>query len=183
MGCDVHVYVEYRKPDDDRGWRSFGGHINPGRSYVIFGAMAGVRVDETDGLKTMKAKGMPDFNSLGWDSRSDYTLFITEDGSDSGDCSLADAERWAKDGRLACWGSDFKPCEKPILNGRIEGPDWHSHTWLTLREYRRALRTAKMYMIKQEWKWDEPEYEAIAAAMARLEREGYESRLVLWFDN
>jgi hypothetical protein len=44
MGCDIHAYVESKKPDS-KTWWGFGGRINPGRNYRMFGKLAGVRCD------------------------------------------------------------------------------------------------------------------------------------------
>lgn len=40
MGCDIHVHVERRVNDV---WEPVSGDFDPGRSYLLFGALAGVR--------------------------------------------------------------------------------------------------------------------------------------------
>ena len=47
MGCDIHLYVEYRAKDRAanpdpfmRRFSSFGSRINPGRIYEVFAAIA-----------------------------------------------------------------------------------------------------------------------------------------------
>jgi len=54
MGCDIHLYIEYKSKKTefdgyDSGWQSFGKSINPGRNYAMFGLMANVRNCYSDG--------------------------------------------------------------------------------------------------------------------------------------
>ena len=70
MGCDIHCYIEYKKKNDDH-WRSFGGRINPGRNYTLFGVMAGVRCD---GL-LYPLRGFPE--DAAFQAISDNHLFAT----------------------------------------------------------------------------------------------------------
>ena len=43
MGCDIHLYIESKTGLGDFGWESFGGRIDVGRNYELFGLLAGVR--------------------------------------------------------------------------------------------------------------------------------------------
>ncbi len=49
MGCDIHVFIEYsRKPELEKStgrrfWDNFGARFNPGRDYLMFALLAGVR--------------------------------------------------------------------------------------------------------------------------------------------
>ena len=48
MGCDIHLYIEYKSKKTefdgyDYGWQSFGGRINHGRNYAMFSLMANDR--------------------------------------------------------------------------------------------------------------------------------------------
>lgn len=179
MGCDIHMYVEYvskesKKRYEEKGeppyWMSFGGRINPGRNYVIFGFLAGVRYDVNKGLEP---KGLP--NDLGYMSMRDSRLFITDDGEGDGETTLTNALRWNKDYRCKLYnGSD----DKPIW---VDHPDWHSHSWLTTKEYSKVL---SLYS-KHPDNWGSAiEYYALLSAMKTLEKGGnYEARIVFWFDN
>ena len=45
MGCDIHLYIEYKNKkvafDGYKdNWHSFGQRINPGRNYAMFALMA-----------------------------------------------------------------------------------------------------------------------------------------------
>ncbi len=62
MGCDIHMVMEYRAvpgaEDRTPWWRAFGGVCNPGRDYVLFNRLAGVRGPEGGAL--IPARGLPD---------------------------------------------------------------------------------------------------------------------------
>lgn len=69
MGCDIHAYVEYKKADNNGDWISFGGRINPGRNYSLFGRMAeGVRTDPS--FMQIIQKG----DRIIWDSHFGYDI-------------------------------------------------------------------------------------------------------------
>ena len=42
MGCDIHVFVEYKLYGGDR-WSNFGGEFRLPRNYTLFGYLAGIR--------------------------------------------------------------------------------------------------------------------------------------------
>jgi hypothetical protein len=73
MGCDIHVYVEYRRPGQ-ADWAGFGDRVNPGRDYAVFGCLAGVRRGQPAGL--VPPRGIPD--DLGWSCHGDWYLYITD---------------------------------------------------------------------------------------------------------
>lgn len=207
MGCDIHCYIEYRDRDvsdrEDKSWSSFGGRINPGRNYLMFSLMAGVRGG--DGI--FEVRGLPE--GLGYYSNDDNYLYITADKEcNCGECksvSVENAARWVESG-----SSEYKNNRegKPTW---VSHPDWHSHSWLSLVEFRQVL---EKYKEVEQREWEElekdrvellnkvpeneqeqswlykpyahataPEYQAMEAAMAKFEELGYESRLVFWFDN
>ena len=59
MGCDIHLAIEYSYFNDRDGtpyWVGFGGRINPGRDYLMFNAMAGVRGDS---ITQFEPRGKP----------------------------------------------------------------------------------------------------------------------------
>ena len=189
MGADIHMYIEYTykseiteyekhlsegiEPDKLRNpyWRDFGGRINPGRNYIMFGILSeGVRYNTPN---TFPAKGLPD--DLGWSSRDDAFLYITEKGGEENTCTMEQALRWTQSGHRKLINSiDGKPTW-------VEHPDWHSHSWLTTEEYEKALE----YYKDDKDNWGNPliEYEAILAVMKSIESNGGVCRLVFWFDN
>lgn len=204
MGCDIHCYIEYRKKDfraEHPQWDDFGGRINPGRNYLLFGFMAGVRCEAPH----IAPRGMAEH--MGYRSRNDAWLFVVEEkDGDSDNCAAADAERWIKSG-----SSTLEDAEKPLLHNRVSHPDWHSHSWLTADEFELAIagylkqsgfqintprlpapsdvgataieKTGQPF---DEAKWalgGIREYWAILAALRCFEAQGFDARLVFWFDN
>ena len=178
MGCDIHMYVEYRerkkvkpKNGEEERWKSFGDRINPGRDYRMFTILAGVRGQSEYSLEP---KGKIERENMGYSSRSDAFLYITEDPTGDGSCNRETAEKYVSYG-----------C-KIIDNNWVEYPDWHSHSWLSTEEFREALERYKI-LFKEEWGSNGEagiEYKAILSAMEALEDGGTnESRLVFWFDN
>lgn len=157
MGCDIHCYIEYRHPTDDR-WRDFGGRIKPGRNYKIFSRMAGVRGQLSDAV--VAPRGFP--NNAAYASCDDYWLYISESINEN-TCTKEQAKRYIS------YGCKYRDDKRRW----VSHPDWHTHSWLTSKEFEQAIKSD----------FDAPEYTAILAAMRSFESGGYESRLVFWFDN
>jgi len=179
MGADIHMYVEYvnkesKKRREENGeppyWMSFGRRINPGRNYIMFGLLAGVRYDSD---KSLEPKGLP--TDLGYTSMRDSRLFITEDGEGDGETTMENAIRWNENYKCKLYnGSNGEPTW-------VDHPDWHSHSWLTTKEFAKVLKTYKE--LKENW-GTPIEYDALLAAMKTLEKGGHhEARIVFWFDN
>ncbi len=212
MGCDIHCYIEYREKDvDDKNWRGFGGHINPGRNYGLFRLMAGIRSrDSENGL--FKPKGLPE--DIGHETSLDNFRYISDDEKctcgESRSVTSKKAEYWVKSG-YSIYQNNVNGIPTWVSN-----PDWHSHSWLSLSEYRQVLEAYKV-VEQKDWEvrekerldfieyskteipdlnlkenswlyepckhYDEPKYHVIETVMAKFEEMGYESRLVFWFDN
>lgn len=182
MGCDIHTYVEFsefNQADGQPYWQNFtrnGGS----RNYVMFGVLAGVRVDDA---KLFDPKGMPD-GDLGYGTSEDYWHCVAPEkhpewaGSD-GYVDLESAKRWVEGGY-----SVGETDESGRLR-LVSGPDWHSHSWLTADELSQALdhysRVAPRFWPDSK---DVPaEWAAMLAAMRSFEASGKLTRLVFWFDN
>ena len=191
MGCDIHMYLEYTdketleksKEGKKNGngdlikpyWRDFGGRINPGRNYWMFGFLCrGVRSNFSDGLP---AKGLPEFDERGYHSRNDSVCYISDkESSDGESVTLETAMKWAKCGYKLYNDSTGDP-------RWVSHPDWHSKTWLTTEEYKSAINKYKKYC-KKHGEVDNPiEYMALLSAMETFDKNGYLARLVIWFDN
>lgn len=198
MGCDIHLCIEYQIYSDM--WSDFGGIFNPGRNYLMFEAMAGVRGDEEKAV--CKPKGLPDQTSL--EVRRTTFLAIGEQENDEKTATMAQALEWAKHGRKL-----IKEGKIPVA---VEHPDWHSHSWLTTQEFERALELYhkrdresvqaqnKQYLTpfqkdvisqrKRTPKLNHPFkedkaiiYHAIHDVMCRMDSNGIPVRIVFWFDN
>jgi hypothetical protein len=152
MGCDIHCYIEYRKKNSDKeSWNDFGGRINPGRNYGLFTLMAAVRdYWEDSDWKLFTPKGLPE--DIGYAASGDNFHYLT----DSVKCSCGEsryvgietAERWVKSGSSVY---------KNDINGKptwVSNPDWHSHSWLSLEEYRQVL---DQYIVAEKKSWEDRE--------------------------
>lgn len=164
MGCDIHCYIEYRKPpfvsEDSIKWKSFGGRINPGRHYEIFAKLVGVR-NYKEITPLSNPRGVPD--DAGWHSKNDSLLYISSTNpSGEGNCSPENASKWITEGSSKCVDGNW-----------VTNPDWHSGSWCDSKEIESVLKDEKYA----------EQYFAVLAAMKSFEQQGYESRLVFWFDN
>lgn len=209
MGCDIHLYIEYKDKDKkpvldgyDPGWQSFGGSINPGRNYAMFGLMANVRNCYSDGKLPVlvEPRGMPE--DAGYTATDDNRIYISETKSEDY-VSMETAKRWVESG-----SSKFIN-DKDGNPTWVTQPDWHSHSWLTTSEFESVLNKyleletgwhkvrveEHNKMVKEEniqpdsWAYappsinDEPEYQVVLTILKRFEELGYDARIVFWFDN
>ncbi len=169
MGCDVHLFVEFRCQAGHFTSLTADEFSLP-RDYGIFGALAGVRMEA---LPHIPPRGFPEDGS-GY-AHEAYFLRVCEDSDD----------RHGFDGLwFTMLPKDAEDCIKRGVSQRktwhgselISAPDAHHASWLTAAEYRDALAVAVTAS-------GEPsqEYLAVAAALHVLERE--DSRVVFWFDN
>jgi hypothetical protein len=166
MGCDIHVYVEFRCKGSGL-WNNFGGRINPGRHYGVFAKLAGVRDYGDDFTPVASSRGMP--KDAAWESDYDNRLFIVSgDQGEDGTCTMNQAERWVAQG---C--SHYTDERKT----HVTQPDWHSHSWATADELEMVINELKIQS------FDHPEYIALLDVLRSFERQGYDSRIVFWFDN
>lgn len=169
MGCDIHCYVEHRDKGSEH-WYGFGGRINPGRNYQMFGLLAGVR----GGTALVEPRGVPE--NMAYDARDDYWLFINRSGQ-PGDGETT-PERAAK--YVAEDGCEYVGHQTNGQPNWVTHPDWHSASWLTPDEFQKASDAAA--------EADAPyglssEYYALIAAMREFEKRGEDARVVFWFDN
>ena len=81
MGCDIHLYIEYKSKKTEfdgynPGWQSYGNRINPGRNYAMFALMADVRNYGDNKLPVLvKRRGMPD--DAGYTATDDSRIYIS----------------------------------------------------------------------------------------------------------
>ena len=207
MGCDIHLYIEYKSKKTefdgyDSGWQSFGKSINPGRNYAMFGLMANVRNCYSDGKLPVlvEPRGMPE--DAGYTATDDNRIYISETKSEDY-VSMETAKRWVESG-----SSKFIN-DKDGNPTWVTQPDWHSHSWLTTSEFENVLN--KYLELESGWHKErvdthnkmverqniqpdswvyappdmdiEPEYQVVLASLKRFEELGYDARIVFWFDN
>ena len=207
MGCDIHLYIEYKnkKVEFDGykdSWHSFSQRINPGRNYAMFALMANVRNYYSDGKFPVLVgpRGIPE--DVGYSANADNRIYISE-VKDDNYVTMEQAKRWVDSGN-----SKFIDNQegKPTW---VTQPDWHSHSWLTTSEFETIINkylelesdwhkervdthnkmVAKENIQPSSWMYappamnDEPEYQVVLASMKRFEELGYDARIVFWFDN
>lgn len=183
MGCDIHTYLEYANPPREGCepyWQNFttnGGS----RNYLMFGVLAGVRYPE---VKLFEPKGMPD-GAIGYGTSGGYWTSVAPESHPD----WADGDDWVSLNQAESWVKNGYSVGETDVNGRlrrVSGPDWHSHSWLTLEELRSAMGH---YAAECTKKWPgEPsappsEWKATVAAMEAFAADGLLTRLVFWFDN
>lgn len=158
MGCDIHLFLEYRHLNNS--WRNFGGPLNPGRNYNLFAALAGVRGGGAGAIP----KGLPD--DIGCVTKYHNEMCVVDKEPLEENCiSLAVAEKWVASG-----ASKFTHGKSKVTH-----PDWHSHSWSTVEEFRQAVNKNCPGNV---------EYAAILSAAESLQRNtDYTVRFVYWFDN
>lgn len=156
MGCDMHVYLEYRKiPVDPHysGWNSVFPRINPGRSYNLFANLAGVRGSGPS------PKGMP--TDAAYYANMDNSLHVTDSPSDLENCvRRITADKWVT------YGSSTYNHNKT----RVSHPDWHNHSWETGEDWIKKTNGCGDI------------YDALNAAIKSLMKNN-EVRVIYWFDN
>lgn len=158
MGCDIHLFVEYKAPTNNF-WTPWGGEFSR-RFYETFGFLAGVR---GDGPVIVPPRGIPE--DLSYMANGEYWLYIdknatTSFANDNRYICPEDAARWERQG-----------CK--IKDGNwVENPDAHTPSWLTFEEFKAAIANAPSAY-----------YNAIVKSMEELEFAGYTTRVVFWFDN
>lgn len=121
-----YPYFDEKQPENDWNQRLTDSPYT-GRNYRLFAVLAGVRNDY--GIEPIaEPRGVPDDVSKDVLKEYVYEVLDHEPTDDEQEarrcCSAANAERWIRNGS-SHW----------IEKGRIlSGPDWHSASWLTLRE-------------------------------------------------
>ena len=168
MGADLHMYIEYaekKKYNGKKYWQTFGGEIYPGRNYELYGYLTNGQVRyDVDFRNGISPKDLPD--NLSYEVEYDSRLWITDEGKGDHEITLEKAIQYP-----------------PIYNDEngvpksINHPDWHSHSWLTLKEYKRILKKAKEDTVIGI------EYKVILNVMKSFRKEGFDVRLIFWFDN
>lgn len=190
MGCDIHMYMEYRDPNNSayNRWNSFGSRYNVGRNYDMFALLAGVR----GGSQPIVApRGYP--NDADYDTDQEFYYYIDEEeGNDYGRRTVTydTATRWN------C-GIEYDDKGKPY---RTKNPDAHTPSWLTRSEFMSAIALSELnhrHYITAGGDMSEAlrkmyvdslgtylfKYKALAASMTAIEQSGYKTRIVFWFDN
>jgi hypothetical protein len=185
MGCDIHMFVEYankqrlkeqREENKSEWWNCFGGRLNPCRNYTMFGLLSkGVRSNFEEGFEP---KGKLSRDNMSWEA-NDHAMYYISETEEEGSVTIETALRYQKYGAKLYKNQDGEYTW-------VDNPDWHSHSWLSVEEYEKALDIYKKNIddysdeivgIPLEWR-------TILTLMKELEDGGEnEVRIVFWFDN
>jgi len=162
MGCDIHGYIDYEDFKDSQGktrYSCFGDNLGD-RDYAMFGLLAGVR----RGSAIFEPRGIPE--NISFTVKNKFYMFVV-DGEEDGEgfVSKLTAQKWVAQG----WS-------KQIEDKWITHPDWHTPSWLTVKEYEQVLLAREEIT---DYGKPSQEWYAILAAMKVLNN----SRFVFWFDN
>lgn len=166
MGCDIHGYVEYSYRYEE--WTGIAFESIP-RNYFLFEALAGIMGKKKP---LIPPKGIPlTASSI---VKNYYLADVVDDVDDCDEgIERREAEEYIQKGFSHYWHND---------NTLISRPDWHTPSWLTLKEINQVLQHAQI------------EKESLARqflividlmeAIERWDRIGKNtSRFVFWFDN
>jgi len=176
MGCDIHAFVEYKENyEEDSYWRAFSDEISLGRNYFMFGCLTNGHVRYRIRLKSgIDPKGLP--SGVSWEVNDSNTLYISDDGEGGREVTMKTALKWAKEhNKKFIYDSQKSPI-------RIENPDYHTHSWLTVSEYEAIVKEAQKISKKKD-EGVNVMYLIILDLMKSMLKRGIETRLVFWFDN
>ena len=173
MGCDIHAYLDVIEAEPDpnsnyAGWVStFASDLSLGRDYSLFGVLAGVR----GGTAVFTPRGLPPFEELGFRTRAEYWLDIT----DTPPCEYCGECNHVTPNDVKAWGGRTLTYKDTTY---CQHPDWHTPSWLyhhELEEVVEAYPEDKKYLTNLT---------GVMALMKTLNgRKRKRSRLIFWFDN
>lgn len=166
MGCNSHTYIEYRSKESKDYWFSLLQHQVDSRDYLLYAKMAGVR-NYNEITPIAPLRGFPE--DAGYTAKRDYYLRINDE------FAAKEYEGYVSSERASKWVSQGISFFPPDGSNLISDPDAHSASWLTGEEFCAAVR---------ETASDNIYWMAIAAMVESVNKtDGFECRVVFWFDN
>lgn len=123
MGCDIHLFMEYKRKDG-KIWFNFGEEFSLNGNYFVFAFLAGVRNEHFDLECNFKPKGLP--KDVSWETLRHFVYKIGREDNPyviPRICTKETANEFIR------YGSYI------IDNDYISHPDYHSETWLSYDEY------------------------------------------------
>lgn len=178
MGCDIHPYIEHKTGfRGEERWETYCyGQVQFSRHYDAFALMADVR-NYNGIVPVAQPKGIPD--NLSWYVDSQFYYRINDEYATEQDecghehrykyCTIKQAEEWAK---------HFNPIVRTERGGKIQDPDAHTPSWMTVAELEEVQsRLTEMNCPSRDL------MVIIATMKALNEDDPTGSRLVFWFDN
>jgi|APSaa5957512622_1039677.scaffolds.fasta_scaffold96605_1 hypothetical protein len=180
MGRDLHLFCETMAPNGSFQALSDGEFYVP-RSHELLRAL-GVGPVGDDSACVIRARGIPFNVSQEVSSRFYVPVVDTERAKtwQIGEHFSPEAARELVCAGLSAWipEAQTRPLV-PSSGGYISHPDWHGGHWLTLTEFRDALRHAEFAFTTSPW-----EIRSLLCYLEAVEStSGRMVRLVFWFDN
>ena len=169
MGCNSHTYIEYRRKEYKKdSWSSLLHHEVDSRNYPLYAKMADVRNYYGEKITPIAPlRGFPE--DAGYAAKRDYYLRINDE------LAAKEYDGYVSSEQASTWVSEGISFFPPDGSNRISHPDWHSASWLTGDEFCSAVR---------ETASDDIYWTAIAAMVDSVNKtDGFECRVVFWFDN
>ena len=221
MGCDIHLYVEKReKKNNDWGWSSVVDLSNAGlRDYDMFGFLAkGVRFTPDDKYEPHEVNGLPEDVSFmtvretklriaGRKTKADWEDYTSRENAENYHqfgCKLWKMvsdnileHEWTEIDKLPEKDVDDLWEDKGHPTFWVDHPDFHSHSHISLEEYK-ALLFRYVECMNEMYNTEETLMEteegflvgtttlywiALYNLLHTYEQYGYEIRLIYWFDN
>lgn len=152
MGCDIHAHLEYV---DSRCSVEYFASLYLGRNYDLFGLMAGVR----GGEPLYEPKGLPSDASHGVIEKCTYYVAVNPSETSTSEQEMLLSAR-------------------SFGGGRFYDSDFHTFSWLSLKEYKNVLKEYTKKHGRPHAPW-----ESVLMFMKLFKRRGYKPRLVFWFDS
>ncbi|MGN6438508.1 MAG: hypothetical protein ACTHMM_18335 [Agriterribacter sp.] len=167
MGCDIHLFVEYKRPGSER-WVNYGKEFRLDRIYGLFARLAGVRSHKSI-TPVAAGRGVPEDAAM--ETIEGYTYFISDEKG-YGYITQEKADEWVSKGY-----------SKYVGDGkyRITNSDRHSHSWATAEEFEKAV--SETFFKEGKWMGDYSDYKIMVELLAAIKREDFEVRVVFFFDN
>jgi hypothetical protein len=167
MGCDIHAFVEYRRPGE-KSWECFGGEHHLERCYALFSRLGGVRVQGSED-STAERRGLPADASLDVAGHDQLTV-VDELVADSRVALWDAVEEWLKVGAVRVVLADADG--QPLV---VSHPDHHSHSWCSPTELAKVLGA---HDEGAPFQWG-----LMADLLIHIKEAGNEARMVFWFDS
>lgn len=174
MGCDIHMFAEY-KSKDSVNWRFLDcGNPLMDRHYDLFGLFAPYgRTEYPEDIDIVhEPNGIPD--NISDPLMREYTLKIDDEGYQKGWEHTIDSDWVLKNQEYVKYYKN--------MPDRIIDTKWYSESCITLEEYKAILDFYKSdenpYKGNYAICWD-----AFYNHVKTYQDAGYDVRIIYWFDN
>ncbi|MGR3273466.1 hypothetical protein ACSYAD_00015 [Acaryochloris marina NIES-2412] len=177
MGCDIHLYLEYRHPS--WGIESvIANFFSVGRDYRLFTALAGVHSHDDDVPVLFVPRGLP--NDVSQYIHEQFYAEIIPDDADDQRKNLM--HEWCDESDAKHYVAKHNAHIKEYKDGRryVSDTDWHHASYLTRNEIMDACQHAGYDLSNAP-----DEFQMVMDFMQSIDDRfsNDTSRMVFWFDN